>query len=182
MLPRVKWAIKEHTSYELEYIKNHIEEKKKKLNKIIYENKRLGEIYQELRVKEALTRKNLHEQEEEKSGKKSRQLDELLHRKEEVITEFCKSLLQKERLKIILKLCSENKTRNEEYLASLNYFLQNLKKMINSEKENMKRITEDLESRKALTEKQTALEQERTQNRRVVEQEAQKYLQEKGRL
>jgi hypothetical protein len=42
VLPRVKWAIKEHTNYELDYIKGHIEEKKKKLNKIIYENKRLG--------------------------------------------------------------------------------------------------------------------------------------------
>ena len=63
VLPKVKWAIKEHTNYELEYIKNHIEEKKKKLNKIIYENKRLGEVYQELRIKQALTKKNLHEQE-----------------------------------------------------------------------------------------------------------------------
>lgn len=36
MLPKMKWAIKEHTNYELEFIKNHIEEKKKKLNKIIY--------------------------------------------------------------------------------------------------------------------------------------------------
>jgi hypothetical protein len=34
----------------------------------------------------------------------------------------------------------------------------------------MKTITEDLESQKALTEKQTALEQEKNQNRRVVEQ------------
>lgn len=24
VLPRVKWAIKEHTNYELDYIKNHI--------------------------------------------------------------------------------------------------------------------------------------------------------------
>jgi hypothetical protein len=109
-------------------------------------------------------------------------LEDLLKRKEEVITEFCKSLLQKERLKIILKLCSENKTRNEEYLAALNYFLQNLKKMINSEKDNMKTITEDLESQKSLTEKQAALEQEKNQNRRVVEQEAQKYLEEKIKL
>ena len=46
MLPKMKWAIKEHTTYELEYIKNHIEDKKKKLNKLIYENKRLGEVYQ----------------------------------------------------------------------------------------------------------------------------------------
>lgn len=97
-----------------------------------------------MRIKEALTKKNLHEQEEQKSGKKSKALDDLLKKKDDVITEFCKSLLQKERLKIILKLCSENKTRNEEYLASLNYFLQNLKKMINSEKDNMKLITEEL--------------------------------------
>jgi len=76
-------------------------------------------------------------------------LEDLLKKKEDVITEFCKSLLQKERLKIILKICSENKTRNEEYLASLNYFLQNLKKMINFEKDNMKLITENLEYKKA---------------------------------
>ena len=76
-------------------------------------------------------------------------MEDLLKKKEDVITEFCKSLLQKERLKIILKICSENKTRNEEYLASLNYFLQNLKKMINFEKDNMKLITENLEYKKA---------------------------------
>lgn len=46
ILPKVKWAIKEHNNYEIEYIKNHIEEKKKKLNKINYENKRLAEVYQ----------------------------------------------------------------------------------------------------------------------------------------
>ena len=63
MLPKMKWAIKEHTNYELEYIKNHIEEKKKKLNKIIYENKRLSDVYQELRIKENLTKQNIHEQE-----------------------------------------------------------------------------------------------------------------------
>lgn len=51
ILPKVKWAIKEHNNYEIEYIKNHIEEKKKKLNKINYENKRLAEIYQQLRIK-----------------------------------------------------------------------------------------------------------------------------------
>ena len=36
MLPKMKWAIKEHTAYELDFIKSHIEEKKKKLNRIIY--------------------------------------------------------------------------------------------------------------------------------------------------
>lgn len=42
--------------------------------------------------------------------------------------------------------------------------------MINFEKENMKLITEELESRKAFNEKQSALEQERSENRRVVEE------------
>jgi hypothetical protein len=82
LLPKLKWLIKEHTNYELDYIKTHIEEKKKKLNKIIYENKRLGDVYQELRIKEALTKKNLTEQEEQKSGKKNKVLDDLLRRKD----------------------------------------------------------------------------------------------------
>jgi len=43
-------------------------------------------------------------------------------------------------------------------LASLNYFLQNLKKMINYEKDNMKLISEDLENKKAYLEKQNSLE------------------------
>lgn len=63
VLPKLKWVIKEHTNYELNYIKAHIEEKKKKLNKIIYENKKLGEVYQELKVKESMTKKNLNEHE-----------------------------------------------------------------------------------------------------------------------
>lgn len=42
VLPKLKWVIKEHTNYELSYIKSHIEEKKKKLNKIIYDNKKLS--------------------------------------------------------------------------------------------------------------------------------------------
>ena len=73
----------------------------------------------------------MNEHESEKQHKKNKILEDLIKKKEEVINDFCKSLLQKERLKIILKLCSENKTKNEQYLASLNYLLQNLKKMIN---------------------------------------------------
>lgn len=46
----------------------------------------------------------------------------------------------------------------------------------------MKLITEELESRKAYNEKQSALEQERSQNRKVVEEEAHKYLEEKVKL
>ena len=42
ILPKLKWTIKDHTNYEISYIKAHIEEKKKKLNKIIYENKKLA--------------------------------------------------------------------------------------------------------------------------------------------
>lgn len=41
ILPKLKWTIKDHTNYQITYIKNHIEEKKKKLNKIMFENKKL---------------------------------------------------------------------------------------------------------------------------------------------
>ncbi len=58
MLPKLKWVIKEHTNYELSYIKTHIEEKKKKLNKLIYENQKLSENYQEFKVKEINHKKN----------------------------------------------------------------------------------------------------------------------------
>lgn len=54
--------------------------------------------------------------------------------------------------------------------------------MINFEKDNMKLITENLEYRKAETEKQSALEKEKNKNRKVVEEEAQKYLEEKEKL
>lgn len=46
----------------------------------------------------------------------------------------------------------------------------------------MKLITENLQCRKAETEKQTALEKEKNKNRKVVEEEAQKYLEEKEKL
>lgn len=45
ILPKLKWSIKDHTNYEIAYIKSNIEGKKKKLNKIIYENKKLAETY-----------------------------------------------------------------------------------------------------------------------------------------
>lgn len=54
--------------------------------------------------------------------------------------------------------------------------------MINFEKDNMKLITENLECRKAETEKQSALEKEKNKNRKVVEEEAHKYLEEKEKL
>jgi len=96
VLPKLKWVIKEHTNYELSYIKSHIEEKKKKLNKIIYENKKLSETYQELKVKEMNQKKNfMNEHESEKQHKKNKVLEELIKKKEEVINDFCKSLLQK---------------------------------------------------------------------------------------
>lgn len=46
----------------------------------------------------------------------------------------------------------------------------------------MKLITEELEYCKAYNQKQNALEKEKNQNRKVVEQEAQKYLEEKVKL
>ena len=46
----------------------------------------------------------------------------------------------------------------------------------------MKLITENIQYRKAETEKQSALEKEKNKNRKVVEEEAQKYLEEKEKL
>ena len=60
VLPKLKWMIKEHTNYELDYIQGNIEEKKKKLNKIIYENKKLADTYKELKLKENLSKKNMN--------------------------------------------------------------------------------------------------------------------------
>ena len=82
----------------------------------------------------------------------------------------------------MLKLCSENKTRNEEYLASLNYFLQSLKKMINWEKENIKSITKEMNGIKVMKEKQFMMEQEKQKNQEILEKEAEKYLEEKRRI
>lgn len=45
-------------------------------------------------MKENLTKKTLHEQEQEKNSRKNKIIDELTQKKEEVINEFCKSLLQ----------------------------------------------------------------------------------------
>ncbi|CAN5951092.1 unnamed protein product [Sphagnum jensenii] len=82
---------------------------------------------------------------------------ESAEKKERTITDFCK----KERLKIILKLCSENKTKNEEYLTSLNYLLQNLKKMIKWESSDMKRREEELSEIQQLNSRTEQAEKER---------------------
>jgi hypothetical protein len=54
--------------------------------------------------------------------------------------------------------------------------------MINYEKDNMKLISEDLENRKAFIERQNGLEKENNRNRRIVEEEAKRYLEEKVNL
>lgn len=54
--------------------------------------------------------------------------------------------------------------------------------MINYEKDNMKLISEDLENKKAYLEKQNSLEIQNNKNRRVVEEEAKRYLEEKINL
>lgn len=100
-----------------------------------------------------MTKKNIHEQESDKHSRKIKLLEEYSQKKEDAINQFCKSLLQKERLKIILKLCAENKTRNEKYLTSLNYFLQNLKKMIGWEKNNIKEVTAEMNGIKMMKER-----------------------------
>jgi hypothetical protein len=133
-------------------------------------------------LKESLTKKNMSEQESDKHTRKIKLLEEYTQKKEDVITEFCRSLLQKERLKIILKLCAENKIRNEEYLASLNYFLQNLKKMIGWERNNVKEITNEMNGIKAINERKELMEIEKERNAKIVEREAKNYLEEKGKL
>jgi chromosome segregation ATPase len=54
--------------------------------------------------------------------------------------------------------------------------------MISYEKDNMKLITEELENHKAYTEKQNSLEKEKNQNRRIVDEEAKRYMEEKIKL
>lgn len=54
--------------------------------------------------------------------------------------------------------------------------------MINYEKDNMKLISEDLENKKAYLERQNSLEIQNNKNRRVVEEEAKRYLEEKINL
>lgn len=58
----------------------------------------------------------------------------------------------------------------------------NLKKMIAIEKENMKHTLYELEEKRASVQRKVALEEEHGQNRQVVEQQVERYLNEKGRL
>ena len=54
--------------------------------------------------------------------------------------------------------------------------------MIAIEKENMKHTLYELEEKRASVQRKVALEEERGQNRQVVEQQVERYLSEKGRL
>lgn len=54
--------------------------------------------------------------------------------------------------------------------------------MIGSEKESMKGIADELEEYKQISDKRSCLEAERERNNKIVAQEAQNHLKEKGRL
>ncbi len=175
-LPKLKWDIKEQTNQEIQYIKNHTQAKKKKLNQISFANMKLMKIYHQLKVKEAIAQRNINEQDHERAAKKDRTIEDLETKRQEAIEDFCKSLIQKDRLNIILRLCEENKTKNDEYLQALNYLLLNFKKMINAERDIMKKIGQELGEIRAANVYRKQMEEERQRNELIMEREAGVYM------
>lgn len=49
-------------------------------------------------------------------------------------------MVQDGRLRIIIKICSDNRSYHEEWIRDLNYYMSNLNKLIKFEKEDIARI------------------------------------------
>lgn len=67
--------------------------------------------------------------------------------------QYAFSLLEHERLNVLIKICQQNKTQNEEAIPDLVLECNNLKKMINLEKSSINELNKKIEEIKKLTKK-----------------------------
>lgn len=133
LLPRIKHSMNNEMQRELEALEKNNANMRKEMDSYLYMNKVLAKKLKELKIIELNSlgqARNVRKAEETK-----KKIDSLEEKLSKVKHQYAYSLLQQERLNILIKICKLNKTQNEEAIPPLTFECSNFKKMIKWERE-----------------------------------------------
>ena len=121
------------------------------MDNYLYKNKVLAKKLKELKI---IQQNNNNEvKNEKKITETKKRISELEGKIEKVKYQYAYSLLEHERLNVLIKICQKNKTQNEEAIPDLVLECNNFKKMINLESETINELNKKIEELKKLTKK-----------------------------
>lgn len=140
----------------------------------LYKNKILAKRLKELKIIQYNNQSQLKN--EKKIEEKRAKIAEIEEKIERVKYQYAFSLLEHERLNVLIKICRINKTHNEEAIPDLVLECNNFKKMIKIESESIQQLKKKTDEIKKLTKKFVANCCERIQNEASLQREIQQTL------
>lgn len=149
VLPKLKNSIIKHSDDELSLMERKVKRFKDQFDSIVYMNFQLEKELNNLQKMQS--NQNNKSQEliiSEMLMERISDLEKILGRVDE---NFDRTNLQKKRVSMVLYVCKYNKKQNEEYIRSLNFLLQNFKKCIKMEIEDIKKNKTDIAEFKKLS-------------------------------
>lgn len=121
------------------------------MDSYLYQNKVLAKKLKELKIIEFNNQNQLKNVKRiDETKRKIEIMDDKLRR---IKNQYAYSLLQQERLNILIKICKCNKTQNEEAIPPLTFECNNFKKMIKWEKEAIEQINRETEEIRKISSK-----------------------------
>ena len=131
VLPKLKTSIIQHSDDEMYILERKVKKYKDQLDQVTYANNQMTKELENLqkifanktqKSQEIIVREVLSERIAEVEGK-LKKVEDALER----------ATSQKDRILTVLNVCKKNRQQNEEYIRSLNFLLQNFKKCIKME-------------------------------------------------
>ena len=144
------------------------------MDSYLYKNKILAKRLKELKIIQYNNQSQLKN--EKKIDDKKKKINEIEDKIEKVKFQYAYSLLEHERLTVLIKICRRNKTNNEEAIPDLVTECNNFKKMIKTESESILQLKKKIDEVKKLTKKFVANCCERIENENNLQKEIQQTL------
>ena len=144
------------------------------MDSYLYKNKILAKRLKELKIIEYNNQSQLKN--ERKIEEKKGRIAEIEEKIEKVKYQYAYSLLEHERLNVLIKICRRNKTNNEEAIPDLVLECNNFKKMIKIENETIQQLKKKTDELKKLTKKFVSNCCQRIENEASLQREIEQTL------
>lgn len=143
ILPKLQQNIHQHTSDEIKIMLEQQKQMLNQYNKIKYFNQNLQQKLKSLQ-NQTYGFQSIDKDSNENKLVFRQKIENVQLKIQNLESKHEKAKLQRDRVIQIITICKINKNQNEEWIAQLNYLVQNLKKMINIEQNMIKKDTDDI--------------------------------------
>jgi len=168
-LPKLKNSIIKHTDDEMYILERKVKKYKDQYDYVTYMNKQLTKELSDFQ--KIMNNKVQKSQELVLSEILIERITDLEEKLKKVEDGLNSATSQRIRISTVLKVCKKNKQQNEEYIRSLNFLLQNFKKCIKMEMDDIsKNKSEIITLKKICQELMRAVDQKFENHNKLIDQ------------